>query len=62
MRLNQFTVTQKLWSLVGCLLAGLLLVTAGSLYYLNGVYAGIAQQVQQAQQVASLASEASGGT
>lgn len=57
MRLNQFTVTQKLWSLVGCLLAGLLLVTAGSLYYLNGVYAGIAQQVQQAQQVASLASE-----
>ena len=42
MRLNQFSVTQKLWSLVGCLLAGLLLVTAGSLYYLNGVSAGIA--------------------
>ncbi|MDR0216297.1 MAG: methyl-accepting chemotaxis protein [Comamonas sp.] len=57
MRLNQFTVTQKLWLLVGSLLAGLLLITAGSLFYLNGVYAGIAQQVQQAQQVASLASE-----
>ena len=57
MRLNQFSVTQKLWSLVGCLLAGLLLVTAGSLFYLNGVSAGIALQVQQAQQVASLASE-----
>ena len=57
MRLNQFTVTQKLWSLVGCLLAGLLLITAGSLIYLNGVYVTIAQQVQQAQRAASLAGE-----
>ena len=53
MRLNQFTVAQKLWSLVGCLLVGLLLVTAGSLLYLNGVSATIAQQVQRAQAAAS---------
>ena len=57
MRLNQFTVAQKLWSLVGCLLVGLLLVTAGSLLYLNGVSATIAQQVQRAQAAASLANE-----
>ena len=60
MRLNQFTVAQKLWSLVGCLLVGLLLVTAGSLLYLNGVSATIAQQVQRALMRAGVPSVAAG--
>ncbi|WP_120966460.1 methyl-accepting chemotaxis protein [Comamonas sp. lk] len=57
MKFNQFTVSQKLWALVAGLLAGLLLVTAGSLAYLHQVNAEIAEQVNRTQTAANLASE-----
>ncbi|MBV8248571.1 MAG: HAMP domain-containing protein, partial [Comamonas sp.] len=57
MRLNQFTVAQKLWALVLGLLAGMLLLAAGSLVYLNNVFGETARQVDQTQTTASLASE-----
>ena len=44
MKLNQFSVSQKLWALVIGLLAGLLLVSAGSLIYLDRVYVSISKE------------------
>ncbi|RGE46690.1 HAMP domain-containing protein [Comamonas testosteroni] len=57
MNVNQFSVSQKLWALVAGLLAGLLLVSAGSLIYLDRVYVGIAKEAGRTQVAAALASE-----
>ena len=57
MNMNQFSVSQKLWTLVLGLLAGLLLVSAGSLIYLDRIYVGISQQVSRAQEAANVANE-----
>ena len=55
--MNQFSVSQKLWTLVAGLLAGLLLVSAGSLIYLDRVYVGIAKEATRAQAAATVANE-----
>ena len=57
MKLNQFTVAQKLWVLVVGLLLGMLVVNAGSLVYLHNVNATIADNVDRTQTAATLARE-----
>ena len=57
MKLNQFSVSQKLWALVIGLLAGLLLVSAGSLIYLDRVYVSISKEATRTRTAASIASE-----
>ncbi|MCO8247437.1 methyl-accepting chemotaxis protein [Comamonas thiooxydans] len=57
MKLNQFSVSQKLWALVIGLLAGLLLVSAGSLIYLDRVYVSISKEATRTRMAANIASE-----
>ncbi|MEG0044611.1 MAG: methyl-accepting chemotaxis protein [Comamonas sp.] len=57
MKLNQFTVAQKLWVLVIGLLLGMLVVNAGSLVYLHNVNTTIADNVDRTQTAATLARE-----
>ena len=57
MNMNQFSVSQKLWTLVAGLLLGLLLVSAGSLIYLDRVYVVIAKEAGRTQVAAAMASE-----
>ena len=57
MKLFQFTVAQKLWALVIGLLAGMLVVVAGSLAYSNQVSEGTLAEVARAQTAAAQARE-----
>lgn len=57
MKLNQFSVSQKLWALVIGLLVGLLLVSAGSLIYLDRVYVSISKEATRTRMAANIASE-----
>ena len=57
MKLFQFTVAQRLWALVMGLLAGMLLVVAGSLVYAERVNDGVFSAVVEAQAAAAQAKE-----
>ena len=57
MKLFQFTVARKLWALVIGLLAGMLLLVAGSLAYSKRVNEGVLTAVVEAQTAAAQAKE-----